>query len=81
MQGAPQQQHPVGAHPPHQPAPTNGQPLIGLRSAIILVLGVLVATGAGVLTFLAQHNTATAVLAGGAAFGGAVLFFHNVIAN
>jgi hypothetical protein len=42
------------------------------------MLGVLVATGAGVLTYLAQHNTATAVLAAGAAFGGAVLFVHTL---
>ncbi|MCI4078852.1 hypothetical protein MRQ86_00475 [Streptomyces sp. MMS21 TC-5] len=45
------------------------------------MLGILVGTGAGVLTYLAQHNTATAVLAGGAAFAGSVLFFHNIIAS
>ncbi|MET8221540.1 hypothetical protein [Streptomyces hirsutus] len=36
-------------------------------------------TGVGVLTYLAQHNAA-AGLAGGAAFAGAVLFFHAIIA-
>ncbi|MGW5852534.1 hypothetical protein ACWFQ8_32195 [Streptomyces sp. NPDC055254] len=45
------------------------------------MLGILVGTGAGVLTYLAQHNAATAVLAGSAAFAGSVLFFHNIIAS
>lgn len=54
--------------------------LLGLRSAIILMLGVLVGTGTGVLTLLAQRDAATAVLAGGAAFAGSVLFFHTIIA-
>jgi hypothetical protein len=44
------------------------------------MLGVLVGTGTGVLTYLAQRDAATAVLAGGAAFAGAVLFFHTIIA-
>ncbi|MYS95592.1 MULTISPECIES: hypothetical protein [Streptomyces] len=73
------QQAPAGPHPPHNPAPGNEGPLLGLRSAIVLMLGVLVATGAGVLTYLVQQDAATAVLAGGAAFAGAVLFFHKII--
>ncbi|PJE98148.1 hypothetical protein CUT44_08860 [Streptomyces carminius] len=78
---APHHQHPpVGSHPPRPPAPGGGQPLLCLRSALILLLGTLTATGAAVLTYLAQHNTATAFLAGGAAFAGAVLFFHTIIA-
>ncbi|MFJ2951498.1 hypothetical protein ACIO8H_28260 [Streptomyces sp. NPDC087226] len=44
------------------------------------MLGVLVGTGTGVLTLLAQRDAATAVLAGGAAFAGSVLFFHTIIA-
>ncbi|MFE0256211.1 hypothetical protein [Streptomyces sp. NPDC059010] len=48
----------------------NPQPLLALRTAIILLLGVLTALGAGVLT----------VLAGGATFAAAVLFFHTIIA-
>ncbi|MFH9405290.1 hypothetical protein ACH4JS_36860 [Streptomyces sp. NPDC017638] len=55
--------------------------MLGLRSAIILMLGVLVGTGAVVLTYLAQHDGATAILAGGTAFAGAVLFFHTIIAT
>ncbi|WP_251095990.1 hypothetical protein [Streptomyces sp. Caat 7-52] len=73
-------QHPW---PPQPQTPAGGSPtaLLGLRSAIILVLGVLVGTGAGVLTYLAERNAAAAILAGGAAFGGAVLFFHTIIAT
>ncbi|MFK4152906.1 hypothetical protein ACI2LV_13115 [Streptomyces fungicidicus] len=56
-------------------------PLLSLRSAIILLLGAFAATGAGVLTYLAQRDTATAALAGGTAFAGAVLFFHSVVSS
>lgn len=80
-QALPHQQAPAGPHPPHSPAPGDEGPLLGLRSAIVLMLGVLVATGAGVLTYLAQRDAATAALAGGAAFAGAVLFFHKIIAR
>lgn len=74
--------HPQPSQSPHPPQPlaAGASALLGLRSAIILMLGVLVGTGAGVLTCLAQHDAATAVLAGGAAFAGAVLFFHTIIA-
>ncbi|MFF6816220.1 hypothetical protein ACFZAG_41410 [Streptomyces sp. NPDC012403] len=78
-QAIPHPQPPQSPHPPQTPAPGAGA-LLGLRSAIILMLGVLVGTGTGVLTYLAQHDAATAVLAGGAAFAGAVLFFHTIIA-
>ncbi len=76
----PAPQGPADPHPP-QATTAPGSALIGLRSALVLVLGILVGTGAGVLTYLAQHNTATAVLASGAAFAGSVLFFHNIIAS
>jgi drug/metabolite transporter (DMT)-like permease len=55
------------------------QPLLGLRSAIVLLLGVLTGIGAGVLTYLAQRSLPAAVLAVGAAFGAGVLFFHTII--
>ncbi|MGW2271940.1 hypothetical protein [Streptomyces yangpuensis] len=45
------------------------------------MLGILVGTGADVLSYLAQRNAATGVLAGGAAFAGTVLFFRNIIAS
>ncbi|MEU5609726.1 hypothetical protein AB0H03_13505 [Streptomyces sparsogenes] len=58
----------------------NPQPLLSLRAAIILLLGVLTALGAGALTVLAGGTIASGVLAGGAAFAAAVLFFHTIIA-
>ncbi|MFF0205785.1 hypothetical protein [Streptomyces sp. NPDC005017] len=77
-QAIPHPQSPTGPHPPQTPAATA---LLGLRSAIILMLGTLVGTGAGILTHLAQPGAPTAVLTGGAAFAGAVLFFHAIIAT
>lgn len=58
----------------------NPQPLLALRTAIILLLGVLTALGAGALTVLAGGALASGVLTGGAAFAAAVLFFHVIIA-
>ncbi|MET9119553.1 hypothetical protein ABZX38_35910 [Streptomyces longwoodensis] len=71
------------AHPPQSQPPAGSGPtaLLGLRSAIILMLGVLVGTGTGILTYIAQRNAATAILAGGGSFAGAVLFFHTIIAT
>ncbi|MEW2611109.1 hypothetical protein AB0937_13025 [Streptomyces sp. NPDC047880] len=53
--------------------------VLGLRNAIILLLGVLTDIGAGVLTYLAQHSLPAAALAAGAGFGAGVLFFHTII--
>ncbi|MYV48407.1 hypothetical protein GT031_23265 [Streptomyces sp. SID2888] len=58
----------------------NPRPLLGLRAAIILTLGALTALGAGALTVLAGGAVASGILAGGAAFAAAVLFFHTIIA-
>jgi hypothetical protein len=55
------------------------QPLLGLRSAIVLLLGILTGIGAGVLTYLTQHSLPAAALAAGAGFGAGVLFFHTII--
>jgi hypothetical protein len=54
------------------------QPLLGLRSAIVLLLGVT-GIGAGVLTYLGQHSLPAAALAAGAGFGAGVMFFHTII--
>ncbi|MEO3843207.1 hypothetical protein [Streptomyces sp. B22F1] len=59
--------------------PSGGQPLLGVRSAIVLLLGVLTAVGAGVLTYLAQRSLPAAGLAAGAGFGAGVLFFQTII--
>lgn len=55
-------------------------PLLELRTAVILVFGVLTGVGTGVLAVLSGQTPAGAVLAGGAAFAGAVLFFKAIIA-
>ncbi|MBT2406009.1 MULTISPECIES: hypothetical protein [unclassified Streptomyces] len=55
-------------------------PLLSQRSALILLLGVLVGTGAGILAALADTGPASAVLTGAGAFGAGVLFFHATIA-
>ncbi|MFI0777317.1 hypothetical protein [Streptomyces sp. NPDC021212] len=58
----------------------NPQPLLSLRTAIILLLGVLTGLGAGILTVLAGGAVASGGLACGAAFAAALLFFHTIIA-
>lgn len=55
-------------------------PLLGQRAAIILLLGVLAGLGTGILAVLAGESPASGILAGGAAFATAVLFFHTIIA-
>lgn len=62
----------------HNPGPTQ-QPLLGVRSAIVLLLGVLTGLGAGALTYLTQKSLPAAGLAVGAGFGAGVLFFHTII--
>ncbi|MBB6081948.1 hypothetical protein [Streptomyces paradoxus] len=56
------------------------KPLLSLRTAIILLLGVLCGLSAGILTVLAGGPVASGILTGGAAFTAAVLFFHTIIA-
>lgn len=57
----------------------SSQPLLGLPSAMVLLLGTLTGIGAGVLTYLAQRSLPAAALAVGAGFGAGVLFFHVII--
>ncbi|MEU9123992.1 hypothetical protein AB0C96_29695 [Streptomyces sp. NPDC048506] len=53
--------------------------LLSQRAAVILLLGVLTALGAGALTCFNGGTLASAALVGGAAFGAGVTFFHTVI--
>jgi len=55
------------------------QSLLSLRTALILLLGVLTGTGAGLLTAASGGVVADGFLTGGAAFAGAVMFFHVII--
>lgn len=55
------------------------QPLLSPRSALILLLGILTGIGAGALAVAGGAALATGCLTGGAAFAGAVIFFHTII--
>lgn len=61
-----------------QPDP---EPLLSVRTALVLLLAAVIALLAGVLSYLAQHEVATAVLVGGGAGGGAVALFHGLLAH
>lgn len=54
-------------------------PLLSQRAAIVFVLGTLAGLSAGVLTAFNGGSPAAALLAGGAAGAGAVLFFYTII--
>jgi hypothetical protein len=54
-------------------------PLLSVRTALILLLGVLCGTAVTALTTLAEHNLTTAGLAGLTAASGGIVFFHKVI--
>jgi hypothetical protein len=55
--------------------------LISTRTALILLLAVLVGLAAGALTFTVAHSIAAAVLAGGAAFASTIRLFHTIIGS
>lgn len=59
--------------------PGGQPPLLGLRSAIVLLFGAMTGIGAGLLTYLSQRSVPAALLAAGAGFGAGVLFFHTII--
>ena len=54
-------------------------PLLDQRAALILLISLLVAIAAGVLTWCAHQSSPEAVLAGGAAFGATLALLHQVI--
>lgn len=54
-------------------------PLLGLRSAVILMLGLLAALGTGLLSIAAGNDMARAGLAAAGAFVTAVIFFEVII--
>jgi len=55
-------------------------PLLSQRSALILLLGVLVGIGAGTVAALGDADPATAVLTGASACGAGIIFFNATIA-
>ncbi|MFI0186421.1 hypothetical protein ACH4PW_02450 [Streptomyces sp. NPDC017082] len=60
--------------------PNDRDPLLSQRSALILLLGVLVGIEAGTVAVLGDAGPATAVLTGASAFAAGVVFFHTTIA-
>lgn len=57
------------------------QPLLSLRSAVVLLFAVLIGGVAGGLTYFSgSRNVATAVIAGITAFAAAVIWLDTVIA-
>ncbi len=54
-------------------------PLLSVRAALVILLAALVSTATGGLTFLTSQSIPTAILAGGAAAGGALLCFNQLI--
>lgn len=59
--------------------PSSPGPLFPLRTAVILLLALVVGVLAGALSYLADHSVPHAVLWGGGAAGGALALFHNMI--
>jgi hypothetical protein len=53
--------------------------LLSVRTALVLLLALLAAGGAGALTLLARHSLAEATLAGLAALAAGMRFFHWLI--
>jgi hypothetical protein len=54
--------------------------LLTLRTTVVLFCSLVVGLGAGILTYVGTGEAASAALAGVSMFGGAVLWFHKIIA-
>jgi heme A synthase len=52
---------------------------ISTRSAVIMALALLVAIGAGLLTYLSERSLPASVLTAGGAWAAAVVFFNTII--
>lgn len=64
---------------PQTPPAQEGPSLLGLRSALILIIGALIGAGAGILTHLAGTHPATAALTATGSFAATVLFLNTII--
>lgn len=54
-------------------------PLLSVRSAFVLMLALVVAIIAGVLSYLSAHDLPAAILVTGNAGAGAMLLFHTLL--
>jgi hypothetical protein len=55
--------------------------LLTVRTAVVLLIAVVVGIGAGVLGFLAYRDVPVALLLAGGAGGSALALFHNLLAR
>lgn len=62
------------------PSPDH-EPLISLRTAVVLLAALLIGAIATALAYYGTQSPANAALVGGSAVGGATLLLHNIIGN
>ncbi|MBM4487804.1 hypothetical protein MWT96_24690 (plasmid) [Prescottella equi] len=55
------------------------EPLLSLRSAVLLLIAALIGIGVGVLTVFAGQPVATAIIAGGGAGGASLMALEKLI--
>ena len=56
-------------------------PLLSVRSAFVLMLALIIAIVAGVLSYLSAHDLPAAILVAGSAGAGATVLFHTLLAR
>lgn len=70
----------MGGFNPFRYAHRDKKALLTLRAALVLFCALIVGSLTGGLTYLGTKESGKAVLAGGAAFAGAVIWFDKIIA-
>jgi hypothetical protein len=56
-------------------------PLLPVRTAVVLLIAAVVGISAGTLALLAYHDVPVALLLAGGAAGGAMALFHGLLAR
>lgn len=74
------QQPPLEGSTVSAPKPGKKQPILSLRSAVLVLGAVIVGAAAGALTFTSSRSLASAVFAGAAAFAAALLWLDHIVA-
>jgi hypothetical protein len=62
------------------PSSNNKPPILSLRSAVLVLCALLVGLTAGGLTYVTTKELAGTILAGGTAFGAALLWLDKIVA-
>lgn len=60
---------------------SSSEPLLSVRTAVVLLLAAVIGIAAGCVGFLAYRDVAIAVLIGGGAAGGALPLFHALLSR